>query len=77
MEIRKEVMFIFDENPKHDGTYLFAQFGVKGDLLTMLTVDYTKKYGWNSSMYSGGVNSWGQNPSDDGSYAWAELPFKY
>lgn len=75
MEIRKEITWIFDENPKQDGDYLYAQFGITGDLLVMCMISYTKKYGWNSSMYSGGDHSWGQNPSEDGNYAWAELPF--
>lgn len=75
MEIRKEMVWIFDENPKQDGDYLYAQFGIDGDLITILTTGYTKKYGWNSSMYSGGDHSWGQNPGGDGNYAWAKLPF--
>ena len=77
MKIHKEIVWNKGVNPKKDGTYLYAQFGSDGVLLNIATVGYTKKkYGWNSRKYSGAY-SWGQHPEDDGSYAWAELPFPY
>lgn len=76
MQISKEMIWYMDENPNKDGTYLYAQFRSDGMLLNIATVGYTKKYGWNSSKYSGAY-SWGQHPEDDGSYAWAKLPFPY
>ena len=73
MKIHKEIVWNKGVNPKNDGEYLFIQLWHDGSVTYASILGYTVQHGWNTHANEYEY-SFGQNP-DNGSYAWAELPF--
>lgn len=75
MKIHKEMVWNKGANPKKDGEYLLAQFLPDGTNYSIMNVEYTVAYGWNTGHSYQGAG-FGQTPRN-GAYMWAELPFSF